>query len=66
MTRFGHKLNYVINTFVKHTPVSETVCRTCICCPLSFWHRYKTDFENKNFLSHFLRLSRLAKYDDAL
>ena len=20
MTRFGHKLNYVINTFVKHTP----------------------------------------------
>ena len=21
MTRFGHKLNYVINTFVKHTPV---------------------------------------------
>ena len=22
MTRFGHKLNYVINTFVKHTPGS--------------------------------------------
>ena len=21
MTRFGHKLNYVIKTFVKHTPV---------------------------------------------
>ena len=23
MTRFGHKLNYVINTFVKHTPVLD-------------------------------------------
>ena len=23
MTRFGHKLNYVINTFVKHTPVLQ-------------------------------------------
>ena len=23
MTRFGHKLNYVINTFVKHTPGSQ-------------------------------------------
>ena len=20
MTRFGHQLNYIINTFVKHTP----------------------------------------------
>ena len=25
MTRFGHKLNYVINTFVKHTPVSQKI-----------------------------------------
>ena len=24
MTRFGHKLNYVINTFVKHTPATLT------------------------------------------
>ena len=23
MTRFGHKLNFVIKTFVKHTPVSS-------------------------------------------
>ena len=25
MTRFGHELNYVINTFVKHTPVKYLV-----------------------------------------
>ena len=23
MTKFGHKLNYVINTFVKHTPALQ-------------------------------------------
>ena len=26
MTRFGHKLNYVINTFVKHTPEQSFKC----------------------------------------
>ena len=33
MTRFGHKLNYVINTFVKHTPGivgSECVYLACM------------------------------------
>ena len=28
MTRFGHKLNYVINTFVKHTP-AHSIYRAC-------------------------------------
>ena len=28
MTRFGHKLNYVINTFVKHTPVNMMLHNT--------------------------------------
>ena len=27
MTRFGHKLNYVINTFVKHTPGPDRISR---------------------------------------
>ena len=26
MTRFGHKLNYVINTFVKRTPAGIQSC----------------------------------------
>ena len=26
MTRFGHKLNYVINTFVKHPPDNLLTC----------------------------------------
>ena len=31
MTRFGHKLNYVINTFVKHTPDEYKKCILWTC-----------------------------------
>ena len=37
MTRFGHKLNYVINTFVKHTPGVD------FTKGFKTWHTFSTE-----------------------
>ena len=37
MTRFGHKLNYVIKTFVKHTPGVD------FTKGFKTWHKFSTD-----------------------
>ena len=37
MTRFGHKLNYVINTFVKHTPGLD------FTKGFKSWHNFSTE-----------------------
>ena len=40
MTRFGHKLNYVINTFVKHTPGHCLPFHVYLECDLTnVWHQ---------------------------
>ena len=43
MTRFGHKLNYVINTFVKHTP-GETGRGSSIGSEFA-WHASGPEFD---------------------
>ena len=37
MIRFGHKLNYVINTFVKHTPGVD------FTKGFKTWHKFSTE-----------------------
>ena len=37
MTRFGHKLNYVINTFVKHIPGVD------FTKGFKTWHKFSTE-----------------------
>ena len=37
MTRFGHKLNYGINTFVKHTPGVD------FTKGFKTWHKFSTE-----------------------
>ena len=37
MTRFGHKLNYVINAFVKHTPGVD------FTKGFKTWHKFSTE-----------------------
>ena len=37
MTRFGHKLNYVINTFVKRTPGVDFMIG------FKTWHKFSTE-----------------------
>ena len=65
MTRFGHKLNYVINTFVKHTPVH----RFATACNLQI-SKYPFDSQQCSFKfgtwTHYDEVVRLTSVSDEI
>ena len=62
MTRFGRKLNYVINTFVKHTPVLSISVISALNCALSapkiLRLQPQTPLEKQHYLCHFVTMHK--------